>query len=55
MQTIKILVSVLAGAFGVTFLDGLIGIGFNEGIYAFIGLVEMVIIVWLLIVVFKKR
>lgn len=55
MQTKKILVSVLAVAFGLTFLDGLMGIGFNDGIYAFIGLVEMVIIVWLLIVVFKKR
>lgn len=54
MQTIKNLVSVLAVAFGITFLDGFLGLGFDDGFYTFIGLVEIVIIVWLLIVVFKE-
>ena len=54
MQTKKILVSVLAVAFGLAFLDGLMGIGFNDGVYFLIGLVEIATIIWLSIVVFKE-
>jgi hypothetical protein len=55
MQTIKNLVYVLAIVFGVSFLDGLLTLGFSDGFYTFVGLVEIVCIIWLLVAIRGKK
>lgn len=50
----KILVTVLAVAFSISFLDGMFGWGLAEGFYLLLGLVYLVCIVWMLMLVYKK-
>lgn len=44
----------MAVAFGISFLDGMFGWGLADGFYVVIGLVELVSIIWILRIVYKK-
>ena len=55
MEKIKNLVTVLAVAFGLSFMTGFFDIDASEGFYIFIGLVELAVVIWLLILVNKKK
>lgn len=52
-MTIKQLVYTIAVMFGISFLDGALSLGISDGAYTFIGLVEMIAIIWLIIKVKK--
>ena len=51
----KVLVDVIAVAFGVSFLDGMLGWDLADGFYILVGLVEIVCIIWLLVLIHKKN
>ena len=53
-MTIQTLINVLAVLYGAAVLDGALQLGFSEGTYVFIGLIQMVIIIRLLFMVNKK-
>lgn len=53
-KTIKRLVTTLAVFFGIGFLDGLFGLGFPQGFYTLMGGACVIIIVWLIILIYKK-
>ena len=55
MERIKQLVTVLAVAFGVSFLGGVFGWNFPGGFTTLVGLISMVCIVWLVVLVYKKQ
>jgi hypothetical protein len=54
-MTIKQLTYTIAVMFGISFLDGMLGLGISDGAYTFIGLVELVAIIWLVIKVKKLQ
>ena len=54
MEKLKTLAVVMAVAFGISFLDGMFGWGLADGFYVVIGLVELVSIIWILRIVYKK-
>jgi len=54
MEKLKTLAVVMAVAFGISFLDGVFGWGLADGFYVVIGLVELVTIIWMLRIVYKK-
>jgi len=55
MEKIRTLVTILAVAFGISFLDGMFGWGFDDGFYLLLGIVSLTCIVWLLYIVNKKE
>lgn len=54
METIKKLVYVLAAAFGLSVLDGMLELNFSENFTILLGAVDVVCIVWLVILVSGK-
>jgi hypothetical protein len=54
-MTIKQLVYTLAVMFGISFLDGMLSLGISEGAYIFIGLVELIAIIWLVVLIRKNN
>jgi hypothetical protein len=55
MEKIKNLVIVIAVVFGISFMDGVFSWGLSSGFYTLLGLIELVAIIWLLKLVFKKN
>lgn len=50
-MTIKNLVYILAVAFGLSFLDGALKLGFSDGFTILLGLIDLVCLVWLVVLV----
>ena len=56
MENIKRVLIVLAILFGVSFLDGFFGWGIMDtGFGALVGLAELVCLIWLFVLAFKKN
>lgn len=53
-KTIKVLIITFTVTFFLALLDGMFEFGFSDGIYTFIGAVQLVTLIWLLVLVFKK-
>jgi hypothetical protein len=53
MQKIKTLVYILATVFGMTFVSGVFGINISDGMLIIFGLIELIVIVWLVLAVSK--
>ena len=54
MIKIQNLTLILAVAFGIAFLDGVFVWELADGFYTLIGLIDMVCLIWLLKLVYKK-
>jgi len=54
MEKLKTLTVVIAVAFGISFMDGFLGLELSDGFYTLIGLVDVVAIIWMLRIVYKK-
>lgn len=54
MEKMKAPVYILAGMFGISFLDGLLTLGLSEDAYVVLGLVGMFATGWLVVLVNKK-
>ena len=55
MEIIKNLVTVIAVAFSIAFLDGIFGWELADGFYMVLGFIQIVCIIWLLRLVYKKQ
>jgi len=55
MEKIKNLVTITAVVYLITFLDGVFGWDLANGFYVTMGLTQIVCILWLLLLVYKKQ
>ncbi len=55
METLKALITVIAVAFGISFLDGAFSWGLSDSTYIIIGIIELVCIIWALRIVYRKQ
>lgn len=55
MEKLKTPLVILTIAFSISFLDGVFSWGLSDDLYILLGAVEIVCIVWLLRIVFKKQ